>query len=63
MIIINLNGEKNIDSALKLYKSKVQKTRQINQLKDRKEFVKPSVKKREVKLNAIYSQKLKNGLN
>jgi small subunit ribosomal protein S21 len=63
MIIVNLNGEKNIDSALKLYKSKVQKTRQINQLKDRKEFVKPSVKKREVKLNAIYSQKLKNGLN
>lgn len=63
MIIINLEREKNIDSALKLYKNKVQRTRQIQELKNRKEFVKPSVKKREVKLKAIYSEKLKNGLS
>ena len=62
MIIINLEREKNIDSALKAYKNKVQKTKQVQELKNRKEFVKPSVKKREIKLNAIYSQKIKNGL-
>jgi small subunit ribosomal protein S21 len=62
MIIIHLEREKGIDSALKTYKNKVQKTRQVQKLKDRKEYIKPSIKKRKVKLNAIYSQKIKNGL-
>ena len=45
MLIINIkNG--NIESALKEYKRKVQSTKQIEQLRERKEFVKKSVKNR-----------------
>jgi small subunit ribosomal protein S21 len=63
MIIIEVNKEKNIESALRSYKNKVQKSRQIQQLRERQTYVKPSVKKREQVLKAIYVQKLKNGLN
>lgn len=63
MIIIDLNNEKNIESALRTYKHKVQKIKQIQKLRERQEFVKPSVKKRSKRLKAIYVQQLKNGLN
>lgn len=63
MIIIDVTKQKNIETALKVYKSKVQKTKQIQKLRERQEFVKPSVIKRTQKLKAIYIQKLKDGLN
>lgn len=63
MIIIDLSKEKNIESALRTYKSKVQKTKQIQKLRERQEFTKPSVVNRSKKLKAIYVQKIKNGLN
>jgi small subunit ribosomal protein S21 len=63
MIIIDVTKQKSIETALKVYKSKVQKTKQIQKLRERQEFVKPSVIKRTQKLKAIYIQKLKDGLN
>ena len=63
MLIIEIKNEKGIESALRTYKQKVQKTKQIQKLRERQEFVKPSVKKRKEKLKAIYSEKIKNGLN
>jgi small subunit ribosomal protein S21 len=63
MIIIDLSKEKSIESALRAYKQKVQKTKQIQKLRGRQEFTKPSVIKREEKLKAIYVQQIKNGLN
>ncbi len=63
MIIIDLSKEKNIESALRSYKSKVQKTKQIQKLRERQEFVKPSVNRRKEVLKAIHVQKIKNGLN
>jgi len=63
MIIIDLSKEKNIESALRSYKSKVQKTKQIQKLRERQEFVKPSVKRRKEVLKAVYVQQIKNGLN
>jgi small subunit ribosomal protein S21 len=36
----------NIEGALKLYKKKVQNTKQIEQLRERQTYEKPSVKKR-----------------
>lgn len=63
MIIIDVNKEKNIESALRLYKNKVQKTKQIQKLRARQEFVKPSVIKRTERLKAIYVQQKRNGLN
>lgn len=61
MLIIKI--QKNIETALKAYKSKVQKTKQIQQLRERQEFVKPSVKKRNQVQKAVYVQKIKNGLD
>ena len=63
MLYIKINGEKGIEFALKQYKHKVQRTKQIQELRSRQEFVKPSVKKRNQKLKAIYIQQIKNGLD
>lgn len=63
MIIIDVTKEKNIESALRTYKNKVQKTKQIVKLRERQEFVKPSVLKRREKITAVYNQQMKNGLN
>lgn len=63
MIIINLSKEKSIESALRTYKQKVQKTKQIQKLRERQQFEKPSVTRRKEVLKAVYVQQLKNGLN
>lgn len=63
MIIVDLSKEKNIESALRTYKNKVQKTKQIQILRDRQQFTKPSVIKREKVLKAVHVQKIKNGLS
>ena len=63
MIIIDLQKEKSIETALRTYKHKVQKTKQVQQLRERQVFVKPSVKKRTQKLKAVYIQQKRNGLS
>lgn len=63
MIIIDVTKEKNIESALRTYKQKVQKTKQVQKLRERQQFVKPSVKKRTEKLKAVYLQQKRNGLS
>jgi small subunit ribosomal protein S21 len=62
MLIVEVNKEKNIESALRIYKNKVQKTKLVQELRNRKEYVKLSVKKRNQKLKAIHIERLKNGL-
>jgi small subunit ribosomal protein S21 len=45
MLVIEIkNG--NVEGALKVYKRKVQSTKQIEQLRERQTYEKPSVKKR-----------------
>jgi ribosomal protein S21 len=51
----------NIERALKEYKGKVIKTRQMTQLNDRKEFEKESVRKRKVKQKGVYKEKKRRG--
>jgi small subunit ribosomal protein S21 len=63
MIIIDVTKEKSIESALRTYKQKVQKIKQVQKLRARQEFVKPSVNKRKEVLKAIYIQQKKNGLS
>jgi small subunit ribosomal protein S21 len=63
MIIIDVNKERGIESALKVYKARVLKSKQLQMLKDRQTYVKPSIAKRERIQKAIYSQKIKNGLD
>ena len=59
MIIVEIGKNENLERALKTLKSKVIKTKQQKLLFERKEFVKPSVKKRIGKLKAIHSQRMK----
>jgi small subunit ribosomal protein S21 len=63
MIIIDVTRERSIETALRTYKNKVQKTKQIQKLRERQEFVKPSVTKRKEVLKARYVQQIKNGLS
>lgn len=59
MIIIKIDKNTPIEKALKLYKSKVIKTRQSSELNSRKEFEKKSIKRRKQLLKAKYVQKLR----
>jgi small subunit ribosomal protein S21 len=59
MIIIPVKEGENIDRALKRYKRKFEKTGQMRELRERQRYTKPSVKRREQKLKAIYIQKLR----
>jgi small subunit ribosomal protein S21 len=57
MIIIDVTKFGSIDQALKLYKSKTNKIGTVRELRDRQEFVKPSVKRREEVKKAKYIEK------
>ena len=59
MIIVDLSKEKSIEGALRTYKSKVLKVKQVQKLRERQEFTKPSVTKRKEKLKAVYIQNKK----
>ncbi len=58
MIIVPLKEGENIDRALKKLKRKFEKTGVVKELRERQKYTKPSVKKREQKLKAIYVQGL-----
>ena len=58
MIIVQVKEGENIERALKKFKRKFEKTGVISELRSRKTFEKPSVKKREMMNKAIYVQKL-----
>jgi small subunit ribosomal protein S21 len=47
MLIINVKEFGSIDRALKVLKKKIEKTGQLRELRTRREFTKPSVKRRE----------------
>lgn len=59
MLIVKLNKKTNIEKALKQLKSKVIRTKQLRKLRDRKQFTKPSAKKRLQMQKAIYLQQKK----
>lgn len=61
MLIIDSKDCENIDKALKKYKKKYEKSRTLNQLRDRQSFTKPSVRRREEVLKAIYKQQILSG--
>ncbi len=61
MLIIDSKDCENIDKALKKYKKKYEKSRTLNQLRERQSFTKPSVRRRTEVLKAIYRQQMLNG--
>jgi small subunit ribosomal protein S21 len=56
MLIVKCSNGK-IEWALKKYRQKVEKTRQVHELRDRQEFEKPSIKRRRERQKASYRQK------
>lgn len=60
MIIIEVSKGESIEKALKRYKRKFNQIRVNQELRDREQFTKPSVKKRQQKLKAKYIQKLRD---
>ncbi|NLD21561.1 MAG: 30S ribosomal protein S21 [Bacteroidales bacterium] len=61
MIIVPIKEGENIERALKKFKRKFGKTGIVKELRSRKTFEKPSVKKRDELKKAIYVQKLQLG--
>lgn len=59
MIIVPIKEGENLERALKKLKRKFDKTGVVRELRNRKQFTKPSVIAREKKLKAIYVQKLR----
>ena len=59
MIIVQVKEGDNIEKALKKFKRKFEKTGAIRELRARKNFEKPSVRKRIAKQKAIYVQHLR----
>jgi small subunit ribosomal protein S21 len=57
MLIVSVKGG-NIEWAVKEYKKKVQSTKQIEELRERKNFTKPSKRKRLQKEETIRKNKL-----
>ena len=57
MLILDLKNFSSLEHALKVYKNKTNKIGTIRELRDRAEFVKPSVKRRAEVLKAKYIEK------
>jgi small subunit ribosomal protein S21 len=60
MLIIPVKEGENIERAIKKYKKKFEKTKVMRELRDRREFTKPSVTKRQEKIRAAYKQRLQS---
>ncbi len=58
MIIVPLKEGENIERALKKFKRKFEKTGVVKELRERQAYKKPSIRKREEKIHAIYVQHL-----
>jgi small subunit ribosomal protein S21 len=58
MLIIPIKEGENIERALKKYKKKYEKTNVMKQLRGRKEFIKPSVSRRQEIIRAAYKQRM-----
>ena len=63
MLIIPVKEGENIDRALKRFKRKFEKTGAMRQVRERKQFIKPSVKDRSKVQKAQYIQRIKDQEN
>lgn len=63
MIVIDTRECKSIDQALKIYKNKHNKIGIVKELRERQEYIKPSVKHRDKILKAKYKQRISYEVN
>lgn len=59
MLIIQVKEGENIDRAIKRYRKKHRNIKLLKELRDRKQYIKPSVEKREQLMKAKYIEQLK----
>jgi small subunit ribosomal protein S21 len=57
MLIIDVKDGESIDRVLKKYKRKFERSGTLKELRTRKHFLKPSIKRRDEMLKAIYKQR------
>lgn len=60
MLLIKIKENESIDQALKRYKKKYKKTKVIEEIRSRSEYVKPSMKRRKEIIKARYKTKVLN---
>lgn len=56
MLIVEVRDNESIDQALKRFKRKFQQSKVMQQVRSRREFTKPSIKRRHEVLKAIYKE-------
>lgn len=59
MLIVNVKEAGSIEKALKKFKNKYRKTKVMNELRERKEYTKPSTKRREELKKAKYINQIR----
>lgn len=60
MLIIPVKEGENIERAIKKYKKKYEKTKVMRELRERREFTKPSVTNRQANIKAAYKQRMQS---
>ncbi|MCB9260974.1 MAG: 30S ribosomal protein S21 [Flavobacteriales bacterium] len=60
MLVVQVKENESIEKALKKFKKKFERTGVMRELRDRKQFTKPSIKKRQQLIKARYKQSLNN---
>jgi len=60
MLVIPVKEGENIERAIKKYKKKFEKTKVMREIRTRKEFIKPSVLRRQEVIKASYKQRIKS---
>ncbi|CAI8268268.1 MAG: 30S ribosomal protein S21 [Bacteroidetes bacterium MED-G17] len=63
MLQINIAPNDNLEKALKQLKKKFKRTKTLEELRERKQFIKPSVKRRKQIIKAKYVEQLKSQNN
>jgi small subunit ribosomal protein S21 len=60
MLIVNVKPDESIDKALKRLKKKYKNAQIVQQLRERQQFTKPSVKRRKEIIKAKYKEQMRN---
>ncbi len=58
MLIVTVKEGESIEKALKKYKKKFEKTGVVRELRERSKFTKPSVKRRQTVIRAVYKENM-----
>lgn len=61
MLVVQLKEGDTLEKALKKFKKKFEKTGVVKQLRERQKYTKPSVRRRQQKIRAVYRHKMQTG--